>query len=65
VDAKAPRKREPTPFAGNHVVDLEAVKRLISSDTKRSVLGEGSLALPGKNPFTDPEEDQVDGERVF
>lgn len=54
------KKRNPTPFAGNHVVDVEAVKRFVSSDTKRFVSGED---LPAKNPFADPED--VDDEPVF
>jgi len=57
METKESRKREPTPFAGNHVVDLEAVKQLVSWDTKRSVPdGYGSLS-PGKSPFADLEED--------
>ena len=55
------KKREPTPFAGNHVVDLEAVKQIVSSNNKRSVPGEGSLAFPVKGPFADSDEDPVDG----
>jgi len=56
MDARAPTKREPAPFAGNHVVDLEAVKQQLSS-----VAGEDGLALPVKRPFTDFE----DGSPVF
>jgi len=65
MESEAPRKREPTPFAGNHVVDLEAVKQIVSSNTKRSVPGGDGLALPVKSPFTDSDEDQVDGKPVF
>jgi hypothetical protein len=39
MESKTPRKREPAPFAGNHVVDLEAVKQIVSSNAKRSVPG--------------------------
>ncbi len=65
MEPKSPRKREPTPFAGNHVVDLEAVEQIVSSNTKRSVQGEGDLALPVKSLFSDSDGDQVDGEPVF
>lgn len=61
MEPEAPRKREPTPFAGNHVVDFEAVKQIVSSNNKRSVPVEGGLALPVKRPFTDSDEDPVDG----
>lgn len=56
-----PKKREPTPFAGNHVVDLNAVKQIVSSNNKRSGPGEDGLALPVKGPFTDSGEGPVDG----
>jgi hypothetical protein len=67
MDIKAPRKREPTPFAGNHVVDLEAMKKLVPSDTKRSALGEDSSVPPVKvkSPFVDPEVDRVGDEPMF
>lgn len=58
------RKREPTPFAGNHVVDVEAVKRFVSSDNKRSVPSEDGSVVLAKSPFADPE-NQVDDEMVF
>jgi hypothetical protein len=75
MDTNAPRKREPAPFAGNHVVDLKAVERLRKgfiaspqtasvrgSDTKRSATNE---VPPVESPFADPEEDQNDDEPVF
>ena len=65
MESEAPTKREPTPFAGNHVVDLDAVKQIVSSNTKRSVPVEGDLTLPVMSSFTDSDEDQVDGEPVF
>lgn len=58
-------KREPTPFAGNHVVDLEAVKQIVSSNTKRSVPVKGDLALPVVRSFTESDEEPVDGEPVI
>lgn len=65
MESKAPKKREPTPFAGNHVVDLEAVNRIVLSNLKRSVpVGDG-LSLPVEGPLTDSDEGQVDGEPVF
>jgi len=64
VDTTTPRKREPTPFAGNHVVDVEAVKQFVSSDTKRSAPGEDGSVFPAENPFADPE-NQVDDGPVF
>ena len=67
LGAKAPRERDPTPFAGNHVGGLATTKHFVPSSVKRSVLrGDGpSSSFPAKSPVAEPEEDQLEDERVI